>query len=177
MVAIYGALWSNHRGAAIHNDSGRLTTEADTWARGLAGLTGAELGRGLEACRDSGKPWPPTLPEFRGWCQVEAVRQLPTELQAYRAACEGRWELHTAVYEAAKGVGTWELRREPQDRTWPLWRREWAAVVERARQGETFPDPPPARGVEYQAPRLPKRAAEDVADDHLAQMREIVGAQ
>jgi len=41
----------------------------DTWVRGLADLSTADLGIGLTACRDSGKSFPPGLPEFRAMCK------------------------------------------------------------------------------------------------------------
>jgi hypothetical protein len=43
----------------------------DTWIRGLSDLSPADLGCGLIACRDSGKTFPPTLPEFRSMCRPD----------------------------------------------------------------------------------------------------------
>ena len=39
----------------------------DTWAAGLAGISGQELAAGLRAAAAS--KWPPTLPEFAAMCQ------------------------------------------------------------------------------------------------------------
>ena len=52
---MYGHAWTSGQGEVPN----------DTWIRGLDGLTAANFGRALVACRDSGKTFPPTLPEFR----------------------------------------------------------------------------------------------------------------
>jgi len=55
MAEMYGHTWTSQQGEEPN----------DTWVRGLNGLTAANFGRALVACRDSGKTFPPTLPEFR----------------------------------------------------------------------------------------------------------------
>jgi len=57
MAEMYGHTWTSQQGEEPN----------DTWVRGLDGLTAANFGAGLIACRDSAKTFPPTLPEFRGW--------------------------------------------------------------------------------------------------------------
>jgi hypothetical protein len=58
MARIYGHRWISNHGDA---DDG-------TWLEGLAGVTLDGIKRGLEACRDSGEEWPPSLPKFRAMC-------------------------------------------------------------------------------------------------------------
>jgi hypothetical protein len=55
---MFGHTWSRDQGDEPN----------DTWVRGLADLSAADLGIGLIACRDSGKAFPPGLPEFRAMC-------------------------------------------------------------------------------------------------------------
>jgi len=63
MTEIYGHRWSATFGESTDGNSA-----ADTWAKGLAGITGVQLADGLKACIASSEPWPPTLPEFRAMC-------------------------------------------------------------------------------------------------------------
>lgn len=78
MAAIYG-----HRWVSSYGDDPRSMT-GDTWAAGLAGLTGEQLARGLEACIATSEPWPPTLPEFRVLCFDIPNRQaIGREITAY----------------------------------------------------------------------------------------------
>lgn len=58
-----------HRWTAPHGESPDAEgSSAETWAKGLAGLSGAHLAAGLRACITRADPWPPTLPEFRALC-------------------------------------------------------------------------------------------------------------
>ena len=60
MTEMYGTLWTNSQGEEPN----------DTWTIALADLTPEQIGAGLTGCWDSGKPFPPTLPEFLGLCRV-----------------------------------------------------------------------------------------------------------
>jgi hypothetical protein len=63
MTEIYGHRWSATFGESTDGNSA-----AETWAKGLAGVTGPQLADGLKACITSSDPWPPTLPQFRSMC-------------------------------------------------------------------------------------------------------------
>lgn len=73
MAAIYGHSWVSSYGPVDADD---------TWARGLAGLTAAEIAHGLKSCiirsrdrlRYGDEDWPPTLGEFRAMCAYEKHR-------------------------------------------------------------------------------------------------------
>ncbi len=58
MAKIYGHKWVSSYGEM---DDG-------TWLTGLGDVTPEQVGAGLEKCRTSAEPWPPTLPEFRAMC-------------------------------------------------------------------------------------------------------------
>lgn len=58
MAKIYGHKWVSSYG---EEDDG-------TWLTGLHDVTPEQIGVGLEACRVSAEPWPPTLPQFRAMC-------------------------------------------------------------------------------------------------------------
>lgn len=63
MAEIYGHRWTTSYGDDANPDGA-----AGTWAKGLAGISPAQLADGLKACIASSDPWPPTLPEFRAMC-------------------------------------------------------------------------------------------------------------
>lgn len=63
MAEIYG-----HRWTSAYGDDSSADGPAGTWAKGLAGITPAQVAAGLNACIASSDPWPPTLPEFRAKC-------------------------------------------------------------------------------------------------------------
>jgi len=67
MAEVYGHKWVSSYGQGV-SDDGELTDVAQTWAKGLSGVTPEQFARGLEHCVKSGEAWPPTLPEFRQFC-------------------------------------------------------------------------------------------------------------
>lgn len=58
MTMIYGHKWTS---AFAQHDDG-------TWLTGLHDVAPEQIAVGLEACRTSDDPWPPTLPAFRAKC-------------------------------------------------------------------------------------------------------------
>lgn len=63
--SIYGHRWASQHGG----ETGALALEE--WRSGLSGLSDEQIIRGIERCRTAdgdGEGWPPTLPQFRGWC-------------------------------------------------------------------------------------------------------------
>lgn len=48
-----------------------------TWLAGLQDMSTRDLARGLKRLLDSGKEWPPSLPEFRKMCQRTEQEKLP----------------------------------------------------------------------------------------------------
>lgn len=62
MADIYGPRWVTAYGADPRKGSG------DTWARGLAEFTPAQIAAGVDACIASTSPFVPTLPEFKAMC-------------------------------------------------------------------------------------------------------------
>lgn len=77
MTEIYGHKWASQYG----------DVPCDTWARGLADMSSADIGQGLKACLRSGEGWPPSLPEFRVLCKppkrenAAAYREFPPMLE------------------------------------------------------------------------------------------------
>jgi len=63
MSMYFGYSWLNTYGEA---DNG-------TWLTGLHDIKPEQILAGIDACRKSGKQWPPTLPEFRKICMPAIV--------------------------------------------------------------------------------------------------------
>lgn len=68
MAALYGHAWVSLHGVAPQAEDGTLTIHGDTWSKVLTGLTGQQIGLGLEACMAGGGEFPPSAPHFRAMC-------------------------------------------------------------------------------------------------------------
>lgn len=136
----YGSLWTDRYGGFPRERVKRA------WADDLAGFTGYELKRGLEACKS--KPFPPTLPEFVAACRpqisakaewLEAVEQMRIRLQG---GGNDRWS-RPQIYWAAIDVGWHDLNLS----SWDTIRARWEAALGKARAdaiptyGEALPKP------------------------------------
>ncbi|NLZ11645.1 MAG: hypothetical protein GX086_09985 [Alcaligenaceae bacterium] len=83
------------------------------WGQELAGYSGEEIKRGLDACRRMSKGFAPTLPEFMAMCRppinpeaafYEAVQGMTDRRRGER----GSWS-HPAIYHAGVEVGQHDL--------------------------------------------------------------------
>ena len=162
-----------HRWVSAHGeiDSG------GTWARGLAGLTGADIARGMSRVVASGVDWPPGLPEFRALCEPTPDQiGAPTGEVAFIEACRNahpavtrHWS-HPAVYHAACEVGLQNLLRLGETTTRGRFQREYLKAVRMVIDGEALRIvPDESKAV------LVKLAAPEVVHGHLAKMRSLLG--
>jgi hypothetical protein len=104
------------------------------WARELAGYTGAEIKRGLDAL--STREWPPTLPEFKKLCRrpmdaTAAYYEAVAGVQARAAGEYGKWS-HPAIYWAAMPLA-FDLGNQTYSQIKPRWE---AALFEQLDKGE-----------------------------------------
>ena len=111
-----------HRWTAPHGESPDAeNSSAGTWAKGLAGLTGRQLGAGLEACITRADPWPPTLPEFRALClsipSLSAVRRELADVDGERTGFAMLvWsKLDSYTYRRAEGRAADRMLQEAYD--------------------------------------------------------------
>ncbi len=72
------------------------------WAEDLSDLTGAEIRRGLAACREL--EWPPTLPQFRNLCRAPLDYEAAFYEAAQHYGAAHVWSA-PAVYWAAVRMG------------------------------------------------------------------------
>lgn len=152
MTEIYGRRWSSTYGIGAVDEQEVMTGTARTWAKGLTPVGLAGIRRGLQCCLQRSDPWPPTLPEFLELCRPTPEEVgLPSVDIAYRAACLGNWRLHPVVWHAARTVGIWELRREPEHMTRPRFLAAYTSLLHRVLAGESLSGPTTAPAL----PRLP----------------------
>lgn len=115
------------------------------WAEELAGFTGAELSRGLAACRE--RTFPPTLPEFMVLCRPpldadEAFHEAVIGLNQRRAGERGDWS-HPAIYHAALAVGQFDVLNSTYTSIKGRWGRALSDQMAKG-QWEPIPDVAPA---------------------------------
>jgi len=91
---MFGHTWLRDQGDEPNN----------TWVRGLADLSSGDLGRGLVACRDSGKSFPPGLPEFRAMCMPN-YGMTAMEAASHRQFAPDRLLEDRGAKEAAREAG------------------------------------------------------------------------
>lgn len=128
----YGSLWVDRYGQFPRE------RVKNTWAEDLAGFTGDEIKRGMDACKQN--KFPPTLPEFATLCRppinpetafAEAVNQL-------RLRREGKdtWS-NPAIYWAAQAIGNFDMNQP-----WATIKTRWIAALNEMLAEPTLPDVP-----------------------------------
>lgn len=67
LFMVLSANFAHRWSSAFPNDAAISVAKAE-WGKRLAGLTNEQISRGLDVLAESGKEWPPSIPEFRGMC-------------------------------------------------------------------------------------------------------------
>lgn len=158
MAQIYGTKWTSSYG----DDPSKGA--AQTWAKGLAGLSGEQLARGLSSCITCAEPWPPTLPEFRMHCVgIPALASVRADI--------GKQDGFTRlVWQYLDGYRYRLASAELGDR---LLREAYEQAKEVVMRGGELP-PAPAGEIEHeQAPRVP--ATRDQVASHFAEIAQELG--
>lgn len=159
----------------------------DEWAEELAGYTGAEIARGLDACR--ARTFVPTLPEFMMLCRPplnleisfhEAVHGMAQRRRGER----GDWS-HPAIFHAAVKLGSHDILNSTFQSIKSRWekalndqlmQKEWAPVPDAV---VTLPAPAKTEASNEEAKAAMERmGAGDVLDksgrDHKAWIKKIL---
>jgi hypothetical protein len=144
---IYGHRWTSGYG---ENPNGAA---AETWGKGLAGLTGQQLADGLAACIACADPWPPTLPQFRMMClgipPLDAVRADTGKLDGFTRL----------VWQYLDGH---RFRLASADKADQLLQAAYNRAKEAAMRGAEMP-PAPAGLIAKDAPQAAPASREQVA--------------
>lgn len=121
------------------------------WARGLRGLTDAQVRHGIAACVASGDDWPPSLPAFRAMCL-----DIPT-LAAVRAAMRGPAPeaLRRFLALVWSHLDGYRLRQAPAEKADRMIADAYSLARDAVLRGEPLPDMPDGA---IEAPRERERA-------------------
>lgn len=135
----------------------------EEWAEMLAGYTGEELSRGLDACRT--RTFPPTLPEFMTLCRPPvqadaAFHEAVHDLAARRNGQHGEWS-HPAIYHAACKVGSYDMLNNTYSALKGRWEK---ALADCLLDRNLEPVPPPAAALPAPEP-MSKEEAKRVMRD------------
>lgn len=134
-----------------------------------------QVSRGLQQCIQSGNAWPPSLPQFRGYCE-DTLEELglPSVEEVYKVARQQRpdWsQVHPVVYHARQMVGMPEMVAEADGVVRPRFKKAYQALVGRVLAGEKFELP--VLGVpQLEHQRLRQVTAPGDARVHLKVLRE-----
>ena len=128
MGELYGSAWSSQAG----------DMPSKLWSDFLASVSPKVIGQAIALAARSGSKFPPHLPEFATLCQQ--VAGYPPADQAYRDAANHRWQ-HAVVYETARRLGLYEIRRASERDILPAWRAEYSKVCSEAMAGASFDAP------------------------------------
>lgn len=162
MAEIFGHRWASSYGEP---DGGA----AETWAKGLAGLTPAQLAAGLSACIASADPWPPTLPEFRARCLgIPAFARVKLEVQQ---PGEQRSPFTRFVWGNIDGYA---YRQADGREALRMLQAAYDLAVEARMQGAPLPEPV-AAVIERQPAPPPKPASRETAEQALSEIGELLG--
>lgn len=138
MAEVYGHRWTS----AYGDDAG--ASAGQTWARGLCGLSRAQIGAGLKAALASAEEWPPTLPRFRAMCfGIPAFAAVRAEVNARDSRRSPFAVLAWSKLDAQR------YRMADSDKADRLLREAYDLATEFVIRGGALPEP----AVEIEAPK------------------------
>lgn len=171
MAAIYGGgRWASHASALPETDAGEWTLAADTWARALAGLSGEQIGDGLDACMAAVDEFMPSAAQFRARClgvpSFAAVRLMMRAPQDFAPSrfmlLVRRFVDHHAFYRASA--------REAEG----MLRDAYEVSVEFVMRGGDLP-PLPVAAIEAPKPEPRRPASRATVESALSQIDAAIG--
>lgn len=166
MVALYGHAWTHVHGVSPQaSDHDGLTMSGSTWAGVLAGLSGSQISKGVQACIDAGGEFPPNAPSFRALCLgIPPLATVRSELRHGEPSPFARalWaELDAFRYRQASAEQADRMLRDAYD-----------VVHARVMRGEPLPVDPVAEIAHEK--RESKPATPEQAAGHIASIRALL---
>jgi hypothetical protein len=164
-------------GITPEEPNGALRVAGDEWARAMVGLTKPQVTAGLDACRMSGRDWPPSSSEFRAMCLG-----IP-ELNVVRDEIDTRSYSRFSLLVLRGGVDSngvrwpgldWSrYRSEPAKGAMAVLKHAYDRAHDHVMRGGQLPELPVA-AIE-QEPREFKPADPAKVADHFAQLERVLG--
>ena len=162
MAEIYGHRWSSSFGDDPDGSAG------ETWAKGLAGVSAPQLAAGLSACIASADPWPPTLPDFRARCL--GIPSLAHVKLLLRDEAAEKPPFMALIFQ---GLDLYNWRQADQRLADRMLSYAYDVAREHVMLGGALPVPRTA--IESPEKRKPVPASPEVAERHMANIREKLG--
>lgn len=160
------------------NDAALKAAKA-TWIKAFAkaGINSLEQIRyGIEACRDLGQDFAPSVGRFIKMCEPTAeMLGLPSAEKAYAEACRNahpsadRQWTHAAVMHAANETGFYNLNTLKEDESKKLFNRNYDIACRMVAKGEPLKEIPKALPSEVSVPAKP-----ETVNRELAKMRAML---
>lgn len=163
MAEIFGHRWTSSYGDDAATGAG------ETWARGLGGLSSAQIGEGLERVLVSAEDWPPTLPEFRRLCLG-----IPSLAAVSRALCRHEGERSGFDRLVWAMLDSYAFARADQQRAERMLRDAYVLAREHVMAGGEVPGP--VQYLEQAAQERPTPASPETVRHHLDEIAKILGA-
>ena len=127
---IYGRTWTNSFGE--DPDGGA----AETWAKGLAGLTNEQLADGLRACVRRPNDFPPSLSTFNMLC-----RGIPSLFEVKKQLAPGSGHVSGFARLVWQHADHYRLKHESAEKSDRLLRDAYDYAYELVLKGEPLPEP------------------------------------
>jgi hypothetical protein len=154
------------------NDAALKAAKA-TWIKAFAkaGINSLDQIRyGIEACRDLGQDFAPSVGKFIKMCQpTPEMLGLPTPEKAYTEACNNahpsadrKWT-HAAVMHAAKETGYHNLNTLKEEESRKLFDRNYDIACRMVAKGEPLKEIPKALPSEVSIPAKPETVRSELA--------------
>lgn len=163
MAEIYGHRWTS----AYGDDAGKGA--GLTWAKGLAGLSAAQIKVGVESALVAADPWPPSLPEFRALCLA-----VPS-LAAMRAEQRGSVAPSAFMRLLWQNLDTYRMRHADADKADRMFREAYETAREHVMRGGALPPEPVAYIGPADEPEPVKPAAPEVVAGVAEKLRAVLG--
>lgn len=162
MAEVYGQKWTSAFGVDATTGAGA------TWAKGLAGISAAQIGAGIAAAMSSADPWPPSLPQFRALCL--GIPDFAVVQYELRTPASERTPFARLVWSYVDG---WKMRQASTQESERMLRDAYGIAREHVMRGGEMPEPPIAAIVEERKQREP--ASPEIVEKHMRNLTAMFG--
>lgn len=178
MGAMYPNKWRSTMGESPHQPerlptgepnprAGELTLYADTWAKGLAGLSADQLASGLGACLTRDGEWFPEIQEFRALCLG-----IPSLMDVREDIARANTDRKPFTLMVLRRIDSWQYRQADARRAEQMLREAYADARAARMHGEALPEVLKMVTAEK---KVPKAASPEFARAKMAEIAKELG--